>query len=243
MGSSQQIAWRYYSFASQGRFYHGFYNPVDLNADYLAVFDQPTVDIPASVQLGQTWSRTVTWHGHVLDIFPISYQFTCSAIVDAYGTLDLPGIGGVPALRVHEVHDYESSWLLDPVNSSTNQYYYWLVPGLGVAAQVILLGDNMLYPTANLPYENVVLRMFQSNYFTNQAPPVVLYPTGNLRLHLQSGSAVLDWDVFTNVSSYRVEYLGGLAGTNWQSLGSLTNRTWSDALTTTQRFYRVIGIH
>jgi hypothetical protein len=244
MEPNSQIAWRYYSVTNQGRLYYGFYNPVDQNATYLVVFNQPTVDVPASVQYGQTWNRTVTWNGLVLGFFPINYQFTCNAAVDAYGTLTLPTIGAVSALRVHETHGYQSS---EPngdgtstvVDLHTNQYYYWLVPGLGVAAQVLQLGDNVLFPLG-LPNTNTVLRVFQANYFTNQT---VLGGVNGLHIRLQAGLAIVNWLPFTNASGYRIEAAGLLANTNtnWQLLGLPMSNSWSDTLTTTQRFYRVFA--
>ncbi len=244
MEPNNQIAWRYYGLTNLGRMYYGFYNPLDQNASYLVVFDQPTVDVPTSVQYGQTWNRTVTWSGLVLGFLPVNYHFTANATVDAYGTLVLPTIGGVSALRVHEVHGYEAS---EPngdgtstvIDLHTNQYYYWLVQGLGVAAEVFQFGDNVLFPLG-LPNTNMVLRVLQTSYFTNQT---ILGSVSGLRIRLQSGSAHLDWSSFTNASSYRIEAAAALGGTNtnWQLLGLPTSNSWSDSLTATQRFYRVFA--
>lgn len=236
---SSQIAWRYYSLTNTGRLYHGFYNPLDQNADYLVPFDSPTVDLPASIQYGQTWTRTVTWHGLVLGIFPVNYSFATTALVDATGTLSLPGIGAVPAMRVHEVHRYQASspdWGL--LDSHTNHHYYWLSPGLGVTVQVFQFGNNSVFPMT-LPHTNLVLRMFQASFYSNS---VTAGPSGNLRIHLQGGAALLDWDAFTNSSYYRVEAASSMVNPNWQSLGLSTNRSWSDTLTSTQRFFRVVGL-
>lgn len=243
MEPANQIAWRYYSLTNAGRLYYGFDAPVDDPVTPLAIFLQPTVDVPASVQLGQTWNRTVDWYNVVMGVYVVSNYFADSSTVDAYGILVLPSIGSVPALRVHEVHSYESYEVIqgsnpEPVDVNTNQYYYWLVPGLGIAAQVYLLGNNVLYPQ-NLPYTNEVLRVFESSYFTNQ---MVMTPVSGLHIGIQNNSALLNWNPMTNASEYWVKSLGLLNNTNWQSLGLPITNTWSDAVTVTQRFYRVFGI-
>lgn len=240
-----QIAWRYYSITNQGRDYYGYYDPPNANAGSLVQFEQPTVDVPATVQYGQTWTRSVAWTGTVLYTVQIDYQFTATATVDAYGTLILPsGIGIVPALRVHEIHVYQASEEISggdpvPVDLNTNQYYYWVVPHMGVAVQVFELGDNVLYPIG-LPNTNSVERMFQASYYTNRIPTNSPTPV-NLYVQLHNGSVLLNWASFSNSSSYRVEASGTLPGTNWQSIGLTTNTNWSDTLSTTQRFYRVVG--
>jgi hypothetical protein len=245
MEPGSPFSWQYYGFTnsgpSPGRVYYGLYEPVD-NASSLAQFIPPTTDIPSSVQYGQTWNRALSWETAYYEFIQVSNYFTASATVDAYGTIVLPGIGPLPALRVHEVHTYivsELSYSPIPLDINTNQYYYWLVPGLGVAAQVYLFGNNILYPT-ELPNTNSFLRMYQASYFTNTPPPPAT--NGNLFIQAQNGSAFLTWDVFTNATNYRVDYLPSLVSTNWQTLGFTTSNSWSDLITSTQRFYRVVGI-
>jgi hypothetical protein len=240
---SDENAWRYYSLTNQGRFYYGFAVDTDVDASSLVVFNSSTLDITNTVRYLQTWNRTVTWHG-VADGLPVSYNFTASATVDAFGTLALPTIGPVPALRVHEVHNYQATYPgFGLVDSHQNQYYYWLVPRLGVAVQITLFGDNTVFPLG-LTETNAVMRMFADNYFTNSpATNMTTTSSGNLHIQLHSGAAVLNWDVFTNATSYRVDMANSLPPTNWQSLGSTTNRSWTNTGITTQRFFRVVGTH
>jgi hypothetical protein len=237
MESTNQNAWRYYSITNQGRIYYGSY-VTNTDADGYQMFSPPTLDVPATVTNGQTWTRTTSWDSTIYTIFgpvPIDYQFSATANVDAYGTLVLPVIGAVPALRVHEVHGYIGTLDGSPeeIEIVTNQYYYWLVPGLGVAVQVLQYGNNILDP-GSMPFTNSVERMFHASYFPVASP--------SLYIHLQSGSALLNWDTFPNSSSYQVQAIGSLGGTNWQLLGLTTTNSWSDTLSTTQRFYRVVGI-
>jgi hypothetical protein len=226
---TNQIAWRYYTLTNQGRVYYGFDDPVNDPVTPLAVFLQPTLDVPASVQSGQTWNRTVDWLNVADSFIVISNHFATSATVDAYGTLVLPSIGSVPALRVHEIQSYQFYEVGVLLNAYTNQYYYWLVPGLGIAAQVNNISDN------SLPSTNSVLRVFESNYFTDT-------PVTGLQIHIQNNSALLGWNAISNISEYRVESLGSLNNTTWQLLGLPTTNAWSDAVTGTQKFYRVFGL-
>jgi hypothetical protein len=233
-----QIAWRYYSMTNQGRLYYGFDNPINDPASPLVVFDQPTLDLPCPVQYGQSWNRYVSWYDTVLS-FPVVYDFTASVEVDAYGAVVLPGLGERPALRVRELHDYEASYYFlgtwVPFVSQTNVYYYWLTPQVGVSAQVILFGLNTLSPTP-LDQTNLFLRLFERSGVTNSAS---WSPVNDLRIRIEGAQAMLDWGRVTNASAYRVEALGTLATTNWQSLASPTTNWWSEPLTGTQRFYRV----
>ena len=233
-----QIAWRYYSLTNLGRLYHGFYNPVEDNADYLVEFGEPTLDLPATIQYGQKWTRAVTWHGFVMSL-PIDYYFHTAAEVDSSGALSLPGIGMVPSIRVHEIHRYQANYLSFPIVLYTNHYYYWLSREVGVAVQIFQLSGNTLSPFTPPLHTNTVLRMFEASFYTNSVPSISL---GNLRLQIQAGAAVLNWDAFSNSTSYRIESVDSISDSNWQSLGLSTNRTWNDTLTTTQRFYRVVGL-
>jgi hypothetical protein len=159
--------------------------------------------------------------------------------------MSLPGIGTIPALRVHEVHSYTISIIGDPpipLDMHTNDYYYWLVSRVGVAVQVILYGSNVLDP-GDMPYTNTVQRMYFANYFTNSAPGPTnsgpQFPT-NLQISLQGTSLVLNWDTFTNRTNYEVEFTKSLSAT-WQPLGTTTGNTWTDLMSHAQGFYRIVG--
>jgi hypothetical protein len=249
---TNQIGWLYYGFTdsgtNSGRLCYGIDAPEDVPVTEWAVFVPPTVDIPSTVQFGQTWSGSLYWLSIYFEIIPVSNYYSYSASVDAFGTLVLPEIGAVPALRVHEIESYTVSVASDPpllLDINTNQYYYWLVPGIGVAAQVLLLGNNVLYPT-DLPYTNMVQRMYYASYFTNSGstsppsgPTLSPFPT-DLYIQEQSGSVVLNWTL-SNAVNFRIDYTGPLA-TNWQALGNTTSTSWTDTITAAQRFYRVVGL-
>jgi hypothetical protein len=95
----------------------------------------------------------------------------------------------------------------------------------------------VLYPTP-LPHTNEFLRSFVTSYFTNQPS---LNPVSALRIRLNNGLAILEWPQATNASSYRIETSGKLPLTNWQLLSLPATNSWSEPLTSTQRFYRVFS--
>jgi hypothetical protein len=245
---TNQSAWRYYTITNEGRTYYGFYVPGTI-ADGLAVFDPPTVDIPATVTNGQSWSRSTGWNSLIYsggDEKPATFYFSDFATVDAQGTLILPDLGAFQALRVHETHDYNLVYRGGSVYTETNQYYYWLVQQLGVAAQITIYGNIFEGGLTATPiFTNSVERMYYANYYTNQ-PPLPHDFTGNLFIHLQSGAIGLNWLPFTNSlnlvsTGYQVQASSSLPGTNWQVMGLTNGTNWSDTLSSTQRFYRVLG--
>jgi hypothetical protein len=250
MEPSSVIGWSYYGLGeeitNQGRIYYGFDEPV-AGASPEAVFVPPTIDIPATVQLGQTWTRSLYWSTLYYEVILVSNYFAACATVDAAGSMALPGIGTVQALRVHEVHSYTISEVTDPpilLDMHTNDYYYWLVPGVGIVVQVVLYGTNVLYPE-DMPYTNTVQRMFFANYFTNSTGTGSSNSTPtlstNLQISIQGTSVVLNWDTFTNSTNYEVDYTTSLSPTNWLPLGTTTGNTWTDLMSYVQGFYRVVG--
>ena len=250
MEPSSVIAWCYYGFGdegtNQGRIYYGFDEPV-AGASSEAVFVPPTIDIPATVQLGQTWTRSLYWSTLYYEAILVSNYFAASATVDAFGSLALPGIGTVQALRVHEVHSYTISIVADPpmlLDMHTNDYYYWLVPGVGVAVQVILYGSNVVY-SEEMPCTNTVQRMCFASYFTNStvtgsSNSIPTFST-NLQISLQGTSVVLNWDAFTNSTNYEVDFTTSLSPASWRSLGTTMGNTWTDSMSHAQGFYQVVG--
>lgn len=248
LASTNLNGWAYYSINNQGRWYYGMYVP-GTEADGLALFEPSNVDIPCMVTNGQTWSRSTSWNSTIDGFYPMLYEFSDTATVDAQGTLILPKFPSLQAWQVHEVHVYNG--LLDgeepPFEVETNQYYYWLVPGLGVAAQITIYGEVFVEGIAEAPtYTNSVQRMYYASYYIAPAGTSNSVPQ-DLFIHLQNGSVALNWLPFTDSANnlvstgYQVQAVGSLSGTNWQILGLTSDTNWSDSLSSTQRYYRVIG--
>lgn len=244
--SGDVLGWRYFGFtgacSNGGRLFYGADVPNDQPVTEYQAFFCPTIDIPASVQCGQTWCGAVRWCSVYFAVICVTNYYHFTATADAFGTMKLPQIGVVPAIRVHETDSYAAIVGSSTIATSVNQYYYWLTPGIGIAAEVTQLGNNDISPIT-MPYTNTVQRMFYASYFTNvvaDSAPVMSFPT-NLSITPTGTAMVLDWTTFTNAINYRVDYTAGLP-TNWQTLGFTGGNSWTDTLSDPQRFYRVVGI-
>jgi hypothetical protein len=236
--SDGTCSWSYYQIiTNEGRAYYGF---VDTNSNPempIKVFDSPTIDLPATIQFEQTWNRTADYQDFAVFI-TFAVHFTAQASVDAYGTLLLPEIGEVPALRVNEVHEYDYIDETLGIANYTNyfRYYYWLVPGIGKAVEIISEPDSTGPPPENLTTAGTLSRVFRASG-VQPAP----YPVANLRIHFQDGQAMLDWNVETNALSYQVEAISNLGTNNWQLAGEPATNAWSEPATNAERFFRVFA--
>jgi hypothetical protein len=222
--------WDYYSItASPGRRYFGFYNAAP-PLPGAVIFQASVVDIPGSISFGTNWSYTWDAYLGIEEVY-----LTATATVDGYGTMVLPQIGEVSALRVNQLNCEQILFSGFPFGTSYFREYYWLAPGIGKAVHVISVsGDSP--PALDLTTAQEVRRVFEAGGITK---PPAFGPVVGLRLRQQNTLAVLNWFLQTNASGYRVEALGNVADTNWQLLSQPATNSWSEALTTTQRFYRV----
>ena len=210
--------WDYYSLTTNaGRVYYGTY---DTNGGAVVWFPPPT-DIPAIVGYGSNWNYKFS----TPSIPPYTFNDTVTASVDAYGTVVLPQIGRVQALRVNELTEEQELFDSVPVATFYIREYFWLVPGIGKAVD-IFSSESSTPPPAVFTSADEVRRIFEVS------------PAG-LQVHLQSGLAILNWLPATDVPGYQVQAIGDLTMTNWQILASPASNSWSEAVTATQRFYRV----
>jgi len=244
LAGTNVMGWRYYGLANAGRVFYGLDTPLPFVSPQV-VFSTPCVDIPETVQFSQTWTTNFYWLTTYAQLVAFSNNLSISAVVDGWGTLLLPQLGPVPTLRIHQTDCFsvsqlgEPSWLCDV---QTNHYYYWLVPNLGVAAEVIILGVNTLTNVA-LPFTNTVRRVYFANYYTNNAYGVVVYPSpANLSLQNAGQAMFLHWNGFGNLTNYRVDANHSLSGTNWVPLGYTSSTSWTDTIDYSQTFYRVVSV-
>ena len=223
-------SWDYYSVStSPGRRYFGLYNAAP-PLPGAVILQAPVVDIPGSISLGTNWTFSCVAYVDYEEI-----DLTASAVVDAYGTLVLPQIGEVAALRVNQLNREQILLGGFPFETSYFREYYWLVPGIGKALHVISASGSSP-PVLDFTPAKEVRRVFEASSITN---PPVFGPVANLRIRQQNTLAVLDWLRQTNASAYRVEALGDATSTNWLLISQPVTNSWSETLTTTQRFYRV----
>jgi hypothetical protein len=218
-------AWQFYSITSGvGRDYYGFVDDLSVYTTGLVIFNHPTVDLPDPVKYGQTWKREVELPIYEPGIsFPVEMiDFNDSSSVDAYGSVALPGVGETPCLRVSATDTY----VLSIYNSRSRGYdyyateyqtnYQWLVPGIGLAAEVVQYGGDTAAFGAT--YTNTFQRVFLY-------PP--LPPPPPLGLALHTNIAVLTWASTSNASGYVVQTLTNLNLTNWLPVAQLINHSLS----------------
>jgi hypothetical protein len=239
--SDGALSWSYYQIIPErGREYYGFYDAAANPALPVKAFAAPTIDLPARIEFGQSWSRTVEF-GDLLDALffqvRVAVRFTCQARVDAWGTLVLPGLGEVPALRVNEAnrYDFTDMSLGLPIPSQYFRNYYWLTPGIGKAVEIVAAGEGGV-PPENFTIAKTVLRVFES------ASQVAL-PVSDLRICLEDGVPNLRWRAGTTAGAYRVETTGNLPAVNWRVLARVNTNAWRSPFAASQKeaWFRVFA--
>ena len=217
--------WDYYSLTTNaGRMYYGSYN----TSSGVQVFSPVATDIPAVVGYGSNWNYTST---STFPPFTFNETVTCSA--DAYGSVVLPQIGRVQALRVNQLTAAQELLGSTPITTYYLREYFWLVPGIGKAVDIIS-STSSTPPLAIFASADEVRRVFQVSCVSSTWQRAT-----NLQIQLKTGQASLNWLSATNGSGYQVQAVSTPTMTNWQIMAYPASNSWSEALTATQRFYRV----
>jgi hypothetical protein len=227
-------SWEYYDQnAADGLVFYGSYEPVGYGADPSVPIHPPTAILPSVLFYGEWWTNGYSFTVADPLLGDVSALYQSDATVDAYGTLQLPGVGAVPALRLTLIENYYEDLFgeLLPFQSDTN--WEWLTPGIGYAAQIIFYAPNA-FSVAAQPYTNGFSRVFFS---TPSLPPPAP------RLTLQADDATLAWGASSNASGYVVQTSTNLLSTHWVPVAQLTNLsiTIPDPAGAEQQFFRVIG--
>jgi hypothetical protein len=187
------------------------------------VYQPPVLLLPEQLHFGQRWStvtdETNSSVGLVIHIVTTNYA-------DAYGTITLPQLGSMPALRLTEYYNATNMLGGVPFSSSSVTYYLWLVRGIGQAVNVAI------YSTMPPATTNALVRVFEA------APRSAV----NLHIDVHNGLLTLNWNATTDASGYEVQSIPSLADTDWQSLATLATNSWSTPFSTTspEQFFRVL---
>lgn len=236
--------WSYFKvIPGVGRFYYGFYEgcktpPGDV------VFDLATIDLPADIAFGQSWQREVTWRD-VIDagfiVLEVAIHFTNETVVDAYGTVVLPEIGEVPALRLNEVNTYVTKDLTFdiPIDAQVVRNYVWLVPGIGKAVHIISEA-GLTAPPEDFAMAKTVLRVFECGQCVPPPPPCEW--VRNPRLRLLGQDWFLTWDRFDWAKAYQIETCTGMSDNlQWELLREVPENYTLEKLAQGEvtRFFRV----
>ena len=247
-----------------GRRTYGFYDPgfsVGIgSAQPQQMFSPPIYDFPATIHYGDSWSCATTYTNTISFGDPTDpeggffamdmiYDYSATAVVDAYGLVNSPGIDFGDCLRVNELVKYDTGWddggSVTPLGTDYVRNYYWLRPGRGIVAQVTSKQSSGTPPDNNFPTAAAVLRMFETNH-RDGADPGTASGIQGFKMTLGKTSALLQWTFSPAATHYRVDYTTNPTG-GWQALGSLTTNNYAldtaaGKPATPVRFYRVVGL-
>jgi len=194
-------SFEYYSLdEGRGRLYWGMCDPCGNPSGTGVVFKSSTLELP-DCTYGDSWERTVEWDDLIdpgIGPVEIAVQFVSNSRVDAFGTLRLPNLGDVPALRVNETNTYTTFWkdLGIPLGSQTFHNLYWLVPKIGRAVYLVSKASASGVPSlAALP--GSIIRVFEADLDGEEIKPV----TG-LRAERSGRSLKLSWDTMSVGAQY-----------------------------------------
>lgn len=223
-GPSGGKSWSYYRFdPAQGRSYYGFDDPVGDPLDPLVVFDQPTIDLPPVLRYGDTWQRSVSFPDRldsIVGTLDLRVTFSSTANVDAWGTVVLPGIGEVEAVRVHELNVYDLVELGFglPLGKQYVRNVAWYSPRLGEVARVISEVATSGPPPASFP----VAKTFQRLTDSSSAPrePALVY-VSRLAASRQGARLFLSWAAAPEAKGYVIEAASRIADPSaWSRLAT-----------------------
>jgi hypothetical protein len=246
----------------QGRENLGFHDPSFSDTYPTSVFTPSMIDFPDLIAFGDSWKAATTFDSEIsfgdpgggdeddfgggLFVIPTRISYAATATVDAYGIVNLPGIGFGECLRVNELTQWDIAvdfGLGDGYMTVATQYvrnYYWLRKGRGIVVQVTSRQLDVAPPN-DFPVATALVRMFE----TNHPDGVVELPSiRGFKITLSGDGALLTWTKSAGTNNYRVEYSTG-DGWQWQLL-ELTRANFALDKNANKpgvptRFYRVVG--
>ncbi len=230
-------AWGFYVLNEDfSRDFLGLYDANANPAKPSTVYDQPSKDLPSEVRFGSTWQRVADWTDILnteLGQFTVKVHFTSQAVADAWGTISLPVLGSFSALRVNELHRLELTDLTFGLELPDQfvRYYYWLVPGIGAAVEILSLGQGSAPPN-NFSTAADIQRVFQVRPGTARG----------LDLRINQGAVQLSWIADLDSPTYRIESNDSLGNTNWTFVAESQTNRWTGTFERGSRakFLRVI---
>ena len=255
---SNQLSWLMFEqVPNLGRKVYGFYDE-DFSSDTPSnVFNPPIIDFPKQINYGDTWNTSTTiatsialLDPEIFDSIPTQVTFISNFKVDAWGIVDLPGLGLLDALRVNEEQsiavavDLDGEGQFQNIETDYARTYYWLSPGHGIVAQLASV-QSTTPPDNNFPLATAFVRMFETNKKLS-AGCTDPGPVTDLKIKISNGKVLLQWTKTLCAKQYRVEYSNNPSDNrSWKTLGDLTPDEFMLDTTGSQdrmRFYRVVSL-
>lgn len=244
-----------------GRVNYGFYDEEFSPTMPSSPFAASIVDFPATVSYQQTWNTATSFKTEIsFDVgpdpedpeggagtfaIPAQIYYSSTAKADAYGVVNLPGVGFGEGLRVNELVTYvievdlEGNGQYQQVATEYVRNYYWLVENRGIAVQ-ITSKQQSTPPPDNFPLAAHLVRLFETNHGEGTRTSESIT---DFTITISRDRALLSWTKLGSVTSYRVEYTEEIGGL-WKELGSTTSNFLIDSNISgaAHRFYRVVGL-
>ena len=218
------------------------------------VFDNPSVDFPDQIKYGDSWApKIVSWEQTFFQLgleIPARLQQSVTMTADAYGIIELPGIGFGDALRINEVTTLKVfSDVLTPGSEElllelSVRTYYWIRRDHGIVA--LMTSGEVADGEPDLLFDPATqfLRMFETN--KKPVPPCAQpNPVTDLRISFSGGRALLKWTKADCASSYGVQYTDTPRDPDsWIALGGSQNDFYLDLNLEKApiRFYRLLSL-
>jgi hypothetical protein len=256
----------------RGRIVYGFYEPKfpsilgASNPSHL--LDPPIVDFPETIRYGDAWDSSTSYRSDIVLLdtapdpddpeagggsfgIPIRIARNSSAKADAYGIINLPGIGFGDALRVNELveqvteADLFGEGSFETVSTDYIRNFYWLRKDYGVVAQ-ITSRQQSAPPSDTFSTAAAFIRMFETNHgksIVTVTPP----PEGitGFTITMGRGQVLLNWDTHPRATSYKVEHTPDPGRPEaWITLQTTQSNHLLDTTVpgAAVRFYRITGI-
>jgi hypothetical protein len=162
-----------------GRTNYGYYWP-DGNASTndWSVFTPSILDFPDPMEFGDTWFLQTTYQFQMYDlgqVLDVRVDMTIDASVDAWGTVVLPSLGPVDAVRVNTEQTsviyvwLGGSWL--PTGTQYVRIYDWIGVGSDIIVEIGSVVSDASMPPDGFTIAATFVRQFENSNPT--APPVI----------------------------------------------------------------------
>jgi hypothetical protein len=232
-GAIQGTSWEYYSLdATNGLVFYGTYYPVGYGALPAVPATPPIAVLSPSIAFGASWSSEYEFAVQDPLFGTVTALYQATTVVDAYGTLKLPGLSPLSALRMatsenyYEQDPFFGTW--DLFQQDTN--WQWLASGVGYAAQAVSYAPN-LYSTSAQPYTNSF-----SREFTDPVNSLL----ASVSISVKNRVVNLSWGTSTKVTGYLLDKSTNLSAGIWLPVAQTASNYWQEpSLDVQQEFYRV----
>ncbi len=181
-------AWMYLDqLAGSGRLNYGFYWPDGVAAtNDWSVFTPPLLDFPDPMTWGDSWFLSTEYQFQMYDmeqVLDVKVELTIDAQVDAWGTVILPTLGPIEALRVNtEQTSVIYVWLLDQwflISTQFIRIYDWVGVDSDIVAEIGSTVSEASMPPDQFTLASIFVRQFENSNPT-AAPEIAEIPDATL---------------------------------------------------------------